>query len=97
MALANIDNLLADLGEGNVQVELVVNGEGIIALLRVPGQNASKVERLTARGVRFLACANSLRGMDASPQALLAGVEVVPSGVGHLVRRQAEGWAYLRP
>jgi uncharacterized protein len=97
MVLANIENLLADLGEGNVQVELVVNGEGIMALLRVPGQNASKVERLASRGVRFLACDNSLRAMDVAQEALLAGVEVVSSGVGHLVHRQAEGWAYLRP
>lgn len=23
--------------------------------------------------------------------------EIVPSGIGELVRRQAEGWAYVRP
>ena len=28
---------------------------------------------------------------------LLEGVEVVPSGVIHIIQRQEEGWSYLKP
>lgn len=97
MTLANIENLLADLGEDRVEVELVANGEGILALLKSPNLHGAHVEKLAARGVRFLACANSLRQMGVAAEALLDVVEVVPAGVGELVRRQAEGWAYVRP
>jgi hypothetical protein len=31
------------------------------------------------------------------PRDLVPGTVVVSSGVGHLVARQGEGWAYLRP
>jgi uncharacterized protein len=96
MVLANTENLLSGLGEGSVEVELVVNGEGVVALLRAPGPNAGNVEHVAARGVRVLACANSMRAMDLTQETLLPAVEIVPSGAGHLVRRQAEGWAYLR-
>jgi len=97
LVLANIENLLTDLGESEVRVELVVNGEGILSLLRVPGQYASRLEALAGRGVRLLACASSLRLAGLTADALLPNVEIISSGVGHLVQRQAEGWAYLRP
>jgi len=38
-----------------------------------------------------------MRAQQLSPEALLPGVGIVPAGVAQLVRRQREGWAYLRP
>ena len=95
--ISNVENLIADLGEGNVEVEVVATGEGITAYLRVPSLHGQRFERLGARGVRLVACANSLRAAGLPKEAMLASVEVVPSGVGELVRKQAEGWAYVRP
>lgn len=97
LALTNIENLLADLGENSVEVELVANGEGILALLKSPNLHGAKVDALAGKGVRFVACANALRQMGLTKEALLDAVEVVPAGVVELVRKQAEGWAYIRP
>jgi intracellular sulfur oxidation DsrE/DsrF family protein len=97
MALKNIENLIADLGEENVQVELVTNGRGVTALVKTPSPHQEQIERLAAKGVRFAACANSLRQAGLTPDTLLGVVEVVPSGVGELVKKQAQGWAYIRP
>lgn len=98
LALANVANLLdaaAASGE-TVEVEVVLNGPAVAAARR-SGDAAFALGRLQARGVVLVACANSLRttGIDASE--LLADVVVVPAGVAHLVRRQHEGWAYVRP
>jgi intracellular sulfur oxidation DsrE/DsrF family protein len=97
MALRNIQNVMDDLGTTNVEVELVANGEGVIALLRVPDLHGEQVAKLLAKGVRFAACDNTLRQMGLTQAALLDGVEVVPAGVGELPKKQAQGWAYIRP
>lgn len=96
LALTNIENLLSDLSD-NVEVELVANAEGIQALLKVGNPLVPRLEGLATKGVRLVACANALRAAGVDKDALLAQVEVVPSGVGELVRKQAEGWAYIRP
>lgn len=97
LVFRNIENLLADLGENNVEVELVANGGGVKALVKGPDSHAEQIERLAAKGVRFVACAYSLRQLEIARDTLLESVEVVSSGVGELVKKQAEGWAYIRP
>lgn len=97
LVLNNIENLIADLGQDNVEAELVSNSEGVTAFLRVPNLIGPKVEQLAAKGVRFTACANSLRQLGLTKDDLLEQVEIVPAGVGELARRQLEGWAYIRP
>jgi len=97
LVLRNIENLIADLGENNVEIELVANGEGITALLKSPNLHGEQVERFSAKGVHFVACAKTMRQLDLTKDALLDLVEIVPAGVGELVKKQAQGWAYIRP
>ena len=93
----NIDNLLDDMSENNVEVKLVANGDGVKALVKGPDSHAEHVGRLAARGVLFAVCAHSLSQLEIVRDTLLAPVEVVSSGVGELVKKQVEGWAYIRP
>ncbi|MFA5972452.1 MAG: DsrE family protein [Lentimicrobiaceae bacterium] len=97
LVLGNITNLIADLGEDNVTIELVANSEGVIAFLKEPSWHLSKIEGLMAKGVRFVVCANSLRQAGLTSDSLMAQVEVVPAGVSEIVKKQSEGWAYIRP
>lgn len=94
--LGNITNLLNDLGDGNVEVELLANGGGVRALAKESG-NSGPVEELAKRGVRFVACQNSLNHLNMQRSDLMELVEVVPAGVSELVKKQTEGWAYIRP
>ncbi len=94
--LNNIRNLLIDLGENGVDAELLANSEGVNALLKT-GSHGDRVAKLAEKGVRFVVCANSLHSMDLDIEDFLDPVKVVSSGMGELVRRQAEGWAYIRP
>lgn len=92
--LRNITNLVVDLD--HVTVEVVAHGPGVELLTGESGQSEA-VTHVTALGVRFLACGNTLNARELSANDLLDGVLTVPSGVGHLTRRQLQRWAYLRP
>jgi len=95
--LRNIENLLADLGEDNVEVELVANGGGVKELVKGTDSHADQVAKLVVLGVRFVVCAHSLKMMDINKESLLESVDVVSAGVGELVKKQAQGWAYIKP
>lgn len=94
--LQNITNLVRDL-DNQAPVEVVAHGPGLDLVL-TGGPHQQAVTDLTAAGgVRFVGCANSLRGRGLPVEALLPGVRVAPSGVGYLTRRQWQHWAYLHP
>jgi hypothetical protein len=94
-ALANVRNLLADETLPLDDVAVVANGDAVRVLTdRSPHEGA--IANLTAQGVTFLACENSLRIRDVSTDALLAGVEPASSAVAELTRRQHEGYAYVK-
>ena len=101
IALGNITNLLKDVGSEAVDCVLVANGTAVIAYA-----DASKVETmsgLAAQGVQFYACNNSLKMMcDAGNvcmrhESLPPFVTVVPAGITAIVKKQQEGYAYVKP
>lgn len=95
--LANITNLLNDMGDANVDVELLANGGGVRALAKDSEGLAGQIKGLAARGVLLVACQNSMTHLGMTRDDLLDPVEVVPAGVSELVKKQAQGWAYIRP
>jgi intracellular sulfur oxidation DsrE/DsrF family protein len=95
--LNNIRNLLTDLGANNVEIELVANGRGVFSLLSSNQAQAIRVRNLAQEGVTFAVCANSLKYLKIDPTELMPPATIVPAGVGELVRKQAEGWAYIKP
>jgi intracellular sulfur oxidation DsrE/DsrF family protein len=95
--LMNITNLLDDLGQDEVEVELLANGGGVRAVAKGSEGAAGQIEVLAERGVHFVACQHSLEHLGMQREDLLDLVDVVPAGVSELVTKQAEGWAYIRP
>ena len=91
----NIENLLDDFG-GALSVELVTHGPGV-GLCIADGPQVAAVQGLIARGVTVAACQNTLRAQGIDRSRLVAGVVTVPAGIGEVVRKQQEGWAYVRP
>lgn len=94
--LRSLANLLTDLEADGAEVEVVAHAAGLDLLLPSDTASPGAITGLQARGVAFLACENTLRGLQVALADLVPGVRSVPSGVGHLVRRQTEGWSYLR-
>lgn len=94
--LRNVSNVLEDLGPERTQIELVAHGPGLDLLTGKTGL-AEGVQRVAERGVIVAACQNTRRERQIAPEELLPGVTLVSSGIGEIVRREAEGWLYVRP
>jgi intracellular sulfur oxidation DsrE/DsrF family protein len=94
--LRNIDNLLKDV-EGDVEVLLLVHSKGVYPFGKNKNANKSKVEKLMAKGVKIRVCHNTLESLNLEVDDFIDGIEVVSSVVGELVRRQKDGWLYIKP
>ena len=93
-ALLSVSNLLADPTAEDAEVAVVANAAGVRMLTENP--NADRVRALQSRGVRFVACRNSVEHVGFAPGELLDGVEVAASGIGELARLQEEGYGYVK-
>ncbi len=92
-ALISCRNLLDDMPDA--EVEVVFHQSAIEALRRGTPREGG-VRDLMARGASIVACRNSMRARNMGEDELIAGVSIVKAGVGEIVRRQAEGWIYLK-
>lgn len=94
LALGNIANHLTVSPQA--KITLVANGKGIHML--VAGDYSTSIANLQAKGVRFVACNNSMRGAHISASQLVPGAVIVPSGAAELSRLQnQEHYAYIKP
>ncbi len=95
LTLGNINNALDGIGQDGAEIELVVYGPAI-AMLKKDSPVADKLAAALARGVRIAACQNSMRGFHLEAADLAPGMTPVPSGVVELIRREHDGYAYVR-
>lgn len=96
LALNNVRNLQADLGPGASEVEVVAYGPAI-NLLKLDSPVAARVAEALADGVKVVACENTMKAFKLERADMLPDIGFVPAGVVELVRRQQQGWAYIRP
>ncbi|MBD3781574.1 MAG: DsrE family protein [Micrococcales bacterium] len=93
--LRNTTNLLEEVAAGTA-IELVAHGPGMSILL-AGSEHADTVRSLHTRGVGFVACANTMARMGVERDQLHEAASIASSGLAQLVRRQQQGWVYLRP
>jgi intracellular sulfur oxidation DsrE/DsrF family protein len=94
-ALRNVANLLAD-DTVDPEVAVVVNAGGLGHVL-ADAPTADRVRELLEAGVEVCVCRNTLGGSDHAAGDLVDGAVLVSSGMGELTRKQAAGYAYIRP
>jgi intracellular sulfur oxidation DsrE/DsrF family protein len=96
LALNNVQNMQEELGAAKVTVEIVAYGPGI-GMLKLDAVSNSRVSDAVKSGVVVLACENTMRNQKLVRADMHPGAGFVAAGVVEIVRRQQEGWAYLRP
>ncbi|MGH8804802.1 MAG: DsrE family protein [Polaromonas sp.] len=96
LALNNAKNLQDDVGAANVDIEIVAYGPGI-AMLKLDSPSGARIADAMKANVTVLACENTMRGQKLTKDDMLTGISYVPAGVTEIMKRQGEGWAYLRP
>jgi intracellular sulfur oxidation DsrE/DsrF family protein len=89
-----INNARAQLPD--LQVEVVFHGQAILAVMNDSLQFASRVKLAKEKGVTLAVCNNSLKRLKIDPSKLMPETTIVPSAVVELIKKQAEGWSYLK-
>jgi len=101
-ALTNIQNHIKAIGQDNIEVKVVLHGDGV-ELLRdavTDTELQMSVTSLKTQNVQFLVCNNTLQGRDIDPDDDLFEVfaeDIVPSGVAELSYLQEQGYTYVKP
>ena len=96
LALNNVKNLQDDVGAANVDIEIVAFGPGI-GMFKLGSPSSARIADAMKANVKVLACENTMRGQKLTKPDMLPAIGYVPSGVSEIMKRQGEGWAYLRP
>jgi intracellular sulfur oxidation DsrE/DsrF family protein len=58
---------------------------------------AGRIDEALAAGVKVAACENTMRGQKLTRADMLPNLEYVPAGVTEIMKKQQQGWAYIRP
>jgi uncharacterized protein len=96
LALNNAGNIQQALGARHTVIEVVAYGPGI-GMLKKDSPVASRVTDASLAGIQFKACQNTMRAMHLTKADMVEEAGYVPSGVVEIVRRQQQGYAYIRP
>ncbi len=96
LVLNNAKNVQDGLGKDNVDVEIVVYGPGI-DMLKLESEVGTRVDKAISEGVQIVACENTMEAKKLTKADMLTSISYVPGGVLELMKRQKEGWAYIRP
>ena len=96
LALNNARNVQQDLGKDNVQIEIVAYGPGL-GMLKAESKVADRLAQALDGNIGLLACENTMTNTKVNRAEMYGGIAYVKAGVTHLMKRQQEGWAYIRP
>src|SRR5262245_7835347 len=97
LALNNARNVHDDLGGPEAaELEIVVYGPGI-GMLKADSPVAKRLADALGAGVKVVACENTMRAQKLTHADMLPQIGYVGAGVVELMKRQQQGWAYIRP
>jgi hypothetical protein len=111
-ALRNIQNHINAVGAENLDLKVVMHGNGVAMVMEPEYLSETKMKEANAdadmqariaglkqQGVKFNICANTLKGRQIPMDALYDTTEadIVPSGVAELAHLQAQGYTYIKP
>jgi intracellular sulfur oxidation DsrE/DsrF family protein len=96
LALGNARNAQEDLGAANVELEIVVYGPGI-NMLKADSPVEKRVAEALKAGIKIVACENTMKFAKLTPADMLPNIGYVPAGVVEVMKKQQQGYAYVRP
>ncbi len=84
-----------------LRVEIVSNGEGLAFLRERLSHYKERIHQLAQRykNLTFVACKNTIQRLEVKQGIeveIVPEAEIIDSGVSHVVKRQKEGWSYIR-
>ncbi len=80
----------------NIDVEIVAYGPGL-PMLKADSKVAGCLAQALDNNIGLMACENTMRNAKVEKADIYGGISYVDAGVVHIMKRQHEGWAYVRP
>ncbi|KAF0675265.1 DsrE family protein [Profundibacterium mesophilum] len=101
-ALRNVQNHINAVGRDNIEVRVVLHGNGVGLLQNALTSEPLQMDVTSLRGqnVEFVVCNNTLSGRNINYETDLFEVfqdHIVPSGVAELSHLQGQGYTYVKP
>lgn len=101
-AMRNIQNHINAVGAENMEIRVVLHGNGVGLLSQAKNSEAlqGRVLELKGQNVAFNVCNNTLVGRKINYETDLFDVfqeDIVPSGVAELSHLQQQGYTYIKP
>ena len=97
LALNNVKNVQDDLGGPDaVDIEVVAYGPGI-GMLKGDSVVAQQIAAALKNEVKVVACENTMKTQKLVYTDMLPAISYVAAGVVELMKKQQEGYAYIRP
>jgi hypothetical protein len=96
LTLNNVRNFQTELPDDESDLEVVVFGPAI-AMLKGDSAVAHRIAETLKNGVKVIACENTMHAMKLTYADMLPDIGYVPAGVVEIVRKQQQGWSYIRP
>ena len=89
------ENLQAELGKDNVEMEIVALGYGI-GILKLDSPQGSRIPDALKRGVKIVACQVTMRRQKLTKDDMLPDIGYVPGGLVRILELQKQGWQYIK-
>jgi intracellular sulfur oxidation DsrE/DsrF family protein len=81
----------------DAQLEIVIYSGALNMVVKDKSVVTSGVQQLTAsKNVAIMVCAETMKRNNVDKSQLIAGVQVVPDGILEIVKKQGEGWGYIK-
>ena len=101
-ALNNVQNHINALGVENLEVKIVMhgNGVGLLKMAKESDKLQTQIGSLKSQNVVFNVCNNTLVGRKIDYENDLYDVweqDIVPSGVAEIAYLQTQGYVYVKP
>ncbi|MGE5607842.1 MAG: DsrE family protein [Bacillota bacterium] len=94
--LNNVENVQKAFGAGQTQIEVVAHGNALGFLLTSNRVMQERMKSMADAGVVFAACQNTMNRKNVTEKDLMPFVTTVDSGVAEVVRKQEDGWSYIK-
>ena len=89
-----MNNVRAEMPD--VELEVVFHGKGIYTLMKDSIQFRSRIKIAKEMGVSMVVCNNSMKRLKIDAKELASEVVIVPSAMAQLIKKQAQGWSYIK-
>lgn len=96
LALNNAKNLQQAYGADKIDIEIVTYGPGV-NMLKLDSVIANRIDEAKQAGVAIVACQNTMKNMKLTEADMLPNTSYVPAGVVEIIKKQRDGYAYIRP